>query len=485
MSYFIGLDIGTSKICAVLINSCNGELVCSVNKENDSQIIFDTENKILLAEQSTEKILQRVIEVLKDLATKCALLIKDIKGIGITGQMHGMLLVDKNRKSITNLITWEDKRCLSLIACSNHTYLDEILNVFKNKQSKKNGCVPSAGYMGCSLYWFNKNKLLSEKSFKSVFIADFIFSQLTGEDFYTDFTNAGSSGVFDIVNHCWDKEFISLLNIPCEIFPEVVLPGEIKGFLQKSISEIIGLQSGIPICCAVGDNQASLLGSLCDWNDIFINIGTGSQISCITNSFVSIENLEIRPFFDGKYILVGAGLCGGRAYYYLNNFIKEIGEIFFPNCEESNLFEKMNSIAEIIPYGCDGLICDTRFEGSRENPEIKGAFKNVSKSNFTIKHFCRSVLEGIVNELHNYYKIFNKKSDEINYITASGNAIRKNPVMTKIISKTFNSPVRIPLYEEESAYGAGLLSAVKNGAISDFQKVSELLKFKEIIYPES
>lgn len=475
MSYFIGLDIGTSKICAVLINSDNGELVSSVSKENDSQIIFNSEDRVLWAEQSPEKILQVVVDVLKDLTTENTRLIKYIRGIGITGQMHGMLLVDENKKPITNLITWEDKRCLSIIAGSNRTYLDEIKNIFKNKQNKNNGCIPSAGYMGCSLYWLNKNGLLTENSYKSVFIGDFIFSKLTGEDFYTDFTDAGSSGIFDVLNNCWDKEFISLLNIPYNIFPEVVLPGEIKGFLQKSVSEITGLPSNIPVCCAVGDNPASFLGSLCDWNDISINIGTGSQISCIIDSFVSIENLEIRPFFDKKYILVGAGLCGGRAYHYLNNFLKEIGETFFSNSEESNLFEKMNSIAELVGFGCDGLICDTRFEGSRENPEIKGAFKNVTKNNFTIKHFCRSVLEGIVDELHNCYKKFNKKSSGINYITASGNAIRKNPLMAKIISRTFKLPVRISLYEEEAAYGAALLSAVKNDSISDFKSVSGLV----------
>jgi len=482
MKYFIGLDIGTTNIGAVLINSDNGELICSVNVKNDSNVIFQSDKKSLWAEQSPEIILKRVFDCLTDLKNRCSVPPREIGGIGITGQMHGMLLVDENKKPFTNLITWEDKRCLTQMLGSNQTYLDEVLYINRNRQSN-NGCIPSAGYMGCTLFWLSKNNLLPKKNIKTSFIADYICSILTGQEIYTDATDAASSGVFDVLNNCWDDQFISSLNIPYEILPESVLSGKIIGFLQKYASEKIGLPQGIPVSCPVGDNQASLLGSLRDWNDIVINIGTGSQISCITNFFNPIDNLEIRPFFDGNYLLVGAGLCGGRAYFYLYDFLKDAGKKFFSELSDQDLYKEMNTAAEKIPQGADELICDTRFEGTRENPEIRGAFKNISKRNFTTGHFCRAVLEGIVRELYGFYLKFDKKLEKEQYITASGNAVRKNPLMGKIISIIFNLPVRIPLYEEEASYGAALLSSVRTGTISNFKKSAELIKYRDVIYP--
>ncbi len=484
MKYFIGLDIGTSKIGAVLIDSETAQLVHSVSRTNDSNIVFKTKNKSLWSEQSPEIILKRVFEVLGKLAVECSVQIKNIAGIGITGQMHGLVFVDeKNRQPLTNLITWEDKRCLSLVPDTDHTYLDEINDIHKARRKNNSGCAPSSGYMGCTLYWFCKNNLLPRKKVKASSIADFVYSELTGEGICTDTTNAAGSGVFNILDNSWDKDFINDLNIPDEIFPEVFRPGEKVYNLQKSVSEKTGLSSGIPVYCAVGDNQASVLGSIKDWNDIVINIGTGSQISYITNFLKTGSNYELRPFFDDKYLLVGAALCGGRAYSILRDFIGEIGNNFCPEHKIPDFFNKMNELAETVPSGSDGLFCDTRFEGTRENPKTTGAFTNISRSNFTLKHFCRSVLEGIAAELYNFHLKFGKELNKYQFITASGNAVRKNPLMSVIISKIFNLPVRIPLYEEEAAYGASLLSYIKTEASGDFQKIAELIKYKEIIYP--
>jgi len=312
VKYFIGLDIGTSKIGAVMIDSANAELVSFVGAANDSNIAFKSEDRLLWSEQSPKIILERVFEVLHILKNQSGVPGEDIDGIGITGQMHGVVVVDEEREPVTNLITWEDRRCLSLMPDKNHTYLDVILDIFRNRDNT--GCIPSSGYMGCTLFWLSKNNLLPYRNVKASFISDFVCSQLTGGNIYTDITNAASSGVFDILKNSWYKDFIDELDIPYSIFPEVLRPGEIAGKLQSTVSEKTGIPCGIPVCCAVGDNQASVLGSLKDWNDIVINIGTGSQISFITDFFNPDNNFEMRPFFDDKYLLVGAALCGGRAY---------------------------------------------------------------------------------------------------------------------------------------------------------------------------
>ncbi|MCK4966674.1 hypothetical protein KAS50_06565, partial [bacterium] len=388
-----------------------------------------------------------------------------------------MLLVDKDKNPISNLITWEDRRCLSIIEDS--TYIDKIRAV-QRKRENRNGCVLSSGYMGATLYWFCKNGLLPDETYKAVSIGDYIFGILTGGEIFTDSTYAASSGVFDIVNGWWDEELISNLGIPADIFPEISEPGEIKGYLQKTVSEKTGLPSGIPVSCAIGDNQASVLGSLNNWGDVVVNIGTGSQISFLTDEYSYTGGLEVRPFFDGKYLYTGAGLCAGRAYSLLNDFILDIGKTFFGIDNAGDVFEIMNKSAEMT--GADGLVCDTRFEGTRGNSDIKGAFLNVNKKNFTIAHFCRAVLEGIVNELYEYYMKNKPAIEEECSIIASGNAVRKNPVMGMIIALIFGMPVKIPLYEEEAAYGAGLFAGINAGIIKDYQHLMSLIQYGKAVY---
>ena len=116
MGYCIGLDIGTSTICAALIDTQSGKLVCSANERNDAAVIYNSKNKSGWAEQSPDRIVSIVFTVLCKLKDTCRVDLNEVGAVGITNQMHGMLLIDKDKNPVSNLITWEDRRCLSIIS---------------------------------------------------------------------------------------------------------------------------------------------------------------------------------------------------------------------------------------------------------------------------------------------------------------------------------------------------------------------------------
>lgn len=435
MNIYLGIDIGTSKICVLALEADTKKPIEIISGENRSNL----KTKDDFSEQEP----MRIKQIVFDLINKIKKRIKSkITAIGITGQMHGMLFTDKNLKPLSNLITWQDKRSEKLIP--------EIYQKTKDIKYYECGCHTKPGYMGATLYWFYKNKLIPKNLHRVCFISDWIAANLIQEnEVFTDSTHAASSGIFDIKKMGWHWRLIEKLGIKKEIFPKIKNHGEIIGFTKE----------GIPVNCILGDNQASVFGSTHEHDErecIILNIGTGAQVSIVINNFVkTVDSLELRPYLDEKYILVGASLNGGAVYSLLKDFFVSIGSSFWRISKE-DLFEKMNKLASKVPKNCNGLICYPYFFGERGKNDIRASFVGLNIHNFTAAHLCRAILEGVVKVLYNLYK---ETGEKRKYIIGSGNAIKKNKVLQEIIKDTFNMDLKLSPYDEEAAYGAALLAA--------------------------
>ena len=434
-SYFLGIDIGTSKISVLALDGNSGKPIDFVSEKSSSDVKCEKE----FSEQNPQMIKARTVYLI----TKIKKRIKNrISGIGLTGQMHGMLLVDRNLRPLTNLITWQDRRSEKLIP--------EISNRTKNVNFHECGSRIRPGYMGASLYWFYKNKALPTNVHKACFIHDWIGTNLTEQNLiFTDPTDAASSGLFNIRKMDWHWKLIMRLGFAKELLPAVKNSGEIIGFTRD----------GVPVGCAFGDNQASILGSVYGYEEkdsININIGTGSQISIIIDNFVRLSgNFELRPYLNRKYILVGASLNGGTVYSVLKDFFESCG-LRFGRIKRNDIFEIMNRLASGVPYGCNGLVCSPYFFGERGREELKASFTGLDANNFTVSHVSRSMLEGMVRILHEFYGKMRRKRK---YVVGSGNGIRRNQVLQEIIEQIFDMDLKLSPYEEEAAYGASLLAA--------------------------
>ncbi len=466
----LGVDIGTTSICGVAI-SASGDFLASVERPNDAAIGGLPAGR---AEQDPLRIRQRVHEVLRELAGSA----QEFAAIGLTGQMHGMLCVDERNQPVSPLITWQDARCLEPTAHGT-TWIEAMRAQVDARLWDACGCLPSSGYLGATLYWMRCNQALPAGAARACFIHDWIAADLTGQLPTTDPSNAGSSGVFDLAELRWHAEIIRRLELPVNLLPPVRESGEPIGAVTASAAAATGLPVRTPVCNAVGDNQASVLGSIADTDrSVLINLGTGGQISWAIPSFQRVAGMETRYLPRGRYLLVGASLCGGRAYAWLNDVVQHwLGEFGY-RIEREKVYARLTELATTAPADCGGLRMSTTFAGTRGEPAVRGGIEGISLDNFSLGNAARAALAGIIDELCDMYEQAGGKSGcRHTKAVASGNAVRKNPLLGGIIGAHTGCPVLIPRHREEAAFGAALLAGTGVGTWSSLDEAGGCIQY--------
>lgn len=356
----------------------------------------------------------------------------ETKMVGITGQMHGIVYTNKNGNAVSPLYTWQDLR-------GNLPYKDTTYAKYLKSY---------AGYGNVTDFYNRTNNIRPADAASYCTIHDYLAMDLCKLKFpVIHSSDAASLGCYDILNNRFDYEY--------------------SADVLKDL-KFIGSYKNIPVCVPVGDNQANVYSTLSNEQNILINIGTGSQVSVVSDKYASGNNIEVRPYFNEKYLIVGAALCGGRAYACLKNFFEQIIAAAGGKCE--NTYELMANMADDKMQTT--LVADTRFSATRSNPSIRGGFFELTENNFTPQDFICSVLYGIANELFGMYKEMDVKRHGI---IGSGNAIRKNPTLKKAVEKVFKSPLKIPQHLEEAAFGAALLAMTASGYSN--KDVQSLIKY--------
>ena len=421
----IGIDIGTTSICAVLLNLESGEVERSVTKNSDAFI--ESENpweKI----QSVEKIITLASEITDSFITD------DVSVIGVTGQMHGIVYTDKNGCAVSPFYTWQDER-------GKLPYKDTTYAEFLNSH---------AGYGNVTDFYNKENGIKPGNAVSHTTIHDYFVMRLTGRKKALMHTSdAASFGLFDIEKNRFDYD------IDIDVTSDFAIAGSYRD---------------IPVAVAIGDNQASVFSSI-GYDDILINIGTGSQVSVISDKAVTGGGVEARPYFDGKFLLVGAALCGGRAYSVLKSFFSEVLS-YKCRVSEDEVYSLMDEmLKKSVPTS---LKADTRFAGTRDDSSVRGSITGIDTVNFTPSALTYAVLEGMIDELYNMYLNMDKKACSV---VGSGNGIRKNPHLVKIAEKKFASDMKIPSHKEEAAVGAALFASVANGIFKNAKEAQRLIRY--------
>ena len=184
--------------------------------------------------------------------------------------------------------------------------------------------------MGLTLFWLKETGFAFPAGARAAFISDALAAWLTGEPLCADPSNADSSGLFDAQTRRWNLKLIERLGLPVEVLPPIRSAPAVAGWLRAERAQEAGLRAGLPVSVSVGDNQASFIGSVADYaHSLALNIGTGGQLSAYIAHYLRDEELETRCFPGGGYILVSAGLCGGRSYAILRDFYRAVGVAFF------------------------------------------------------------------------------------------------------------------------------------------------------------
>ena len=440
---FLGIDIGTSSICGIVYNTVSKDIVSIAKINNTDMLSCNVWEKVQDA--------NAIVDIVLDLIQELRIQYPDIKGIGLSGQMHGILYVNAEGEAVSPLYTWQDMRG-SLLYKDGMSYAAYL--------SKQTGFPLSTGF-GLVTHYYNKvNSLVPQNAVKLCTIMDYTAMRLTGKcEPLVDCSNAASLGFFDKEKLAFDKEALWNVGIDNSILPEI----------GKAFSRV-GHYENISVYTAIGDNQASFLGSIRDIrHSIHITVGTSSQISVYSDDYVNVPLLDTRPLPGGGYILVGAALCGGCSFSLLKKFFSETIKLYTgEEMDDTDLYKIMVS----VPYKEvqeDDIRVETLFGGTRSHPEKRGKIMNISCLNWHPENLIRGFLEGMSQELNDFYQLLpNSIRERKTILVGSGNGIKRNPLLCQILEERFKCHLQVSACREEAALGACICGMVGNGYINNF-----------------
>ena len=448
----LGIDIGTTTVTALVLDTQKSEVSRACTLKNDSFI----EGRAFEKLQDPSSIIETVKSAVKTVTESLT-----IDAIGITGQMHGILYLDKDNTPCSPLMIWQDER-------GNEPYKNGLS--YAEYLTKETGLKAASGF-GLTTHFYNLiNGEIPENAVMLCTIHDYLASLLTGTKPVTHSSDAASLGFYNLKENCFDENALSKVGIDKSFLPEVIKSTALAGKTNCNF-----LPSGIPVSVAIGDNQGSFLGSVADAeNSVLVNVGTGSQVSFVTEKVKELSCGEIRPLTDDKYIFVGASLCGGRAYAILKAFFEKCAQMLGGKAE--NLYSIMDEKAESISDFSDLLTVNCQFCGTRENPKIRGSIENIGVENFTPENLISGTLKGVSKELFDMYE------SELTLLTAapttlvcSGNGLRKSEIWRRIFTEDFNMEATLPKHSEEAAVGACVFASVASGIFEDIKSAQNAL----------
>jgi sugar (pentulose or hexulose) kinase len=457
MSLTVGLDLGTSTLTAVAVEIPSGRVVGSITAPTPG---LESPEAILACMHQSMNILS-VIAGMPDVQSL------PILALGVTGQQHGILALDPQQsRPITPFFGWQNQ--LGEQPHPQGGTWAEVARERVGDASLRTGCRLRSGYGVVTL--FAQRNHWPPRSLVCT-LMDFWVAQATATLPRTDPTCAASLGAWDGIHACWDAPTLQALELPASWFPDVVPAGTCAGYLTHAWAAASGLPPGLPVMVAIGDNQASFLGSVPNAADCtLVNVGTGGQVSATTEQFAVDEVLECRPYFQSRHLLVSAGQTGGAAFATLVAFFQRLQP-------ELPWYEMLLQAAGDVAPGSDGVWCEPFFRGTRTEPQRRAQFSGLSDTTLTPGHLARALLEGIARTLaQGRDSVLAQRGSSTSRLIGAGNGLRANPLLARLVAESFNQPLHFPRHREEAAFGAALGAAVGIGLFADFDAAGQAVR---------
>ncbi len=470
--YILGIDVGTSGCKSIIVDE-SGNVVGSETSGLD--IISEKQG---YSEQDPESWWSAVKISISKLGKKHSSLFNNIKAIGLSAQMHGLVALDKNKKVLRRAILWNDQRTEE--QCKEVYNLvggeDRLLDYTNNKM------LP--GYTGGKILWLRENE--PENYSKAEYFInpkDYIRFCLTG-DIATDVSDASGTGLFDVKNKIWNKKLLEILGIPYKKLPCVYESSDITGVINNISAAETGLAPGIPVSGGGGDAVIQTTGTgVIDSSKIMTTIGTAGIVASGTGEYKKNSGGLVQFFANNMadtWHIMGVTLSAGASYKWFAEMLGEDFKKIAANKSSGSIYEYLNSLASSSSPGSRNLIYLPYLNGERcpyADPAARACFIG-----FTLRHdlgdIARSILEGVVFSLRDVFELIKKMNgnqsvDEIR--TSGGGAL--SPLWRQIHSDIFQIPVTtVSGAAEGGAYGAALIAGVAVGIWKDINEAVSYIK---------
>ena len=459
--YYIGVDLGTSAV-KLLLMQADGKISKIVSKEYP--LFFPHPG---WSEQNPSDWWSAVKEGIKELTSEVDR--KQVAGISFGGQMHGLVVLDKDDNVIRPAILWNDGRTVE-----ETNYLNDVIG--KDKLSKYTANIAFAGFTAPKILWMkNKEPELFAKICKIMLPKDYIAYKLSGVH-CSDYSDASGMLLMDVEHKCWSKEMLDICSITEDKMPKLFESYDVVGTLLPEVASELGLEASVKVVAGAGDNAAAAVGTgtVGDGN-CNISLGTSGTVFIASEKFAVDANNALHAFAhaDGHYHLMGCMLSAASCNkWWMDDILKtkEYGN------EQKNITKLGENHVYFLPY----LMGE---RSPHNDPAARGTFIGMSMDS-TREDMTQAVLEGVAFALRDSFEVAKSLGINITKTKICGGGA-KSPLWKKMIANILNVEVEVIESEEGPALGGAMLAAVACGEYATVEDAAaKIVKVIDTVKPE-
>jgi xylulokinase len=443
MKYVIGIDLGTSAVKVLMVNA-NGQICAEVSREYPLH-----QERAGYSEQAPEDWVRETINALAQLVKQSGVMAQDIEGISFSGQMHGLVLLDREHKPLRPAILWNDtrttKQCREIEAVLGHS----LLEITRNPALE--------GFTLPKILWVREHEP-ERYAQADVFLLpkDYVRYRLTGE-VHMEFSDAAGTLLLDVRGTSWSTEICNKLGINPSICPPLVEPLAFVGTLLPSIAEATGLSVHTKVFAGGADNACGAVGAgILSADAALCSIGTSGVILAYEENQDRDYSGKVHFFNHAAtdaYYAMGVTLSAGHSLSWFR-------DTFAP----SQSFQELLTPVEQVPIGSKGLLYTPYLMGERTphaDSIIRGSFIGIDGAH-DLSVFARAVMEGITMSLYESVQLFRSAGQSVNRVISIGGGA-KNSDWLQMQADVFQTEV-ITLHNEQGpGMGAAMIAAVGSG----------------------
>ena len=453
MSYYIGIDLGTSA-CKLLLVGGSGEILNTVTKEYP--LLFPQPG---WSEQHPEDWWDAVVTGVPELLSGFDA--SQVAGIGAGGQMHGLVALDENDSVIRPAILWNDGRTYREVEYLNQT-------IGKEKLSKLTANIAFAGFTAPKILWMRENEPENFKRIAKIMLPkDYVNYRLTGVH-CCDYSDASGMLLLDVQHKCWSQEMLKLCGVTQRQMPKLFESFEVVGTLTAEAARTLGLPGTVRVVAGAGDNAAAAVGTgTVGAGGCNISLGTSGTIFISSDRFGVDPNNALHAFAhaDGGYHLMGCMLSAASCNKWLCEDILNTSD--YAGEQKGITGEKLGeNHVYFLPYlmGERSPINDTN---------ARGTFTGITMDT-TRADLVQAVLEGVAFAIRDSFEVAKSLGIEIPRSNLCGGGA-KSPLWRKIFANVLGIPLDMVKTEQGPGYGAAMLAMVGCGVFATVQEAAQRL----------
>ncbi len=450
MNYVLGIDLGTSGTKTVLFDEV-GKKMASSTVEYD---LIQPQNG--WAEQEPDLWWDAAVKTIQDVIKESGVNAKDIKGLGISGQMHGLVMVDEDGKVLRNAILWCDgrtsKQCREI---TEKIGAERLIEITANPAL--------TGFTAGKVLWVRENEPEIYAKCRQILLPkDYVRFKLTGL-YGQEASDASGTNLYDVKNRCWSQEVLEKLDIDPSLMPTCKESVDVAGTVNAAAAELTGLCTDTIVCYGAGDNASAAVGTaVVSEGNAFTTIGTSGVIFAHSNTPQIDKGGRVHTFCSavpGGYTVMSCTLSAGMSLKWFRDNLCSF---------EGENYKEIDAKVEAVKIGADRLVFLPYLMGERSpilNENARGVFFGLSGIH-TKYHLARAIMEGVIFSQRNCLDVINEMGIKPDKMYACGGGA-KSGIWRQMMADVYDTEVVINETEEGPALGVAILALVACGSYKD------------------